>query len=536
MALAPFFAKAAKSASQVLSGFDARAFASSLENAPVAVAWDAQGVSSSEARATLDLLVDLCSRLYPVIRFVPLDAAAASIVGDLTTQARAINPRLDVGDDPSDAAVLVVVGQTPIGADGRKVDRAVIYAGSDGWIASISNKTPIGSGKSVNIFGACVAACLAAANVFRAVFHAQLSNADLDTDVSMSVIDMVPRMRLDTGGGVDLVRPINPDLPDSIDIGEAHLVGIGAIGHATVWALRRTRGVHGTLHLVDGEEYDDTNPQRYVGTTHDQRGAKATSASDAPWVSDGLTIVPHDVTWAQHVSAFASRQGNWRLERVALAVDTAADRVRVQAALPRVIHNAWTRPENIGVARHNFLEGPCVCCFYMPNGPKPNYDDIVADALRIKDPIERKKVRFYIDTGAPLDADALSWIGDRMALDDAHRNELQAFLGKSLQALYTRGICGGVLLTLGDGEAGHQPEMEVPAAFQSALAGILLAAEIVVDAASLRSQPIAPRTEINLLRPLRGTLNAPQLRPPDGSCLCQDSDYQAAYRAKYGLE
>jgi len=59
-----------------------------------------------------------------------------------------------------------------------------------------------------------------------------------------------------------------------IDIGEAFLVGVGAIGNAAVWALARTPGLRGHLHLVDGERLDISNVQRYVLTACEGLGAE----------------------------------------------------------------------------------------------------------------------------------------------------------------------------------------------------------------------------------------------------------------------
>jgi hypothetical protein len=72
-------------------------------------------------------------------------------------------------------------------------------------------------------------------------------------------------------------------------------------------------------------------------------------------------------------------------------------------------------------------------------------------------------------------------------------------------------------------------------AFQSALAGIMLAAEAVIDAAHLRSKTIPVRTEINLLRALGGTLSTPEAKHPSGRCICEDPDFIAAYTSKYDL-
>ncbi|MFL5561736.1 MAG: hypothetical protein ACJ79K_09705, partial [Gemmatimonadaceae bacterium] len=92
--------------------------------------------------------------------------------------------------------------------------------------------------------------------------------------------------------------------------------------------------------------------------------------------------------------------------------------------------------------------------------------------------------------------------------------------------------CAGQILRFG-GELGNAVrQVEVPMAFQSALAGIMVAAE-VVGAVQLRPVRLAVRTEINLLRPLRGTLCTPEAKRLSQRCICQDADFITAYRVKY---
>jgi hypothetical protein len=69
-------------------------------------------------------------------------------------------------------------------------------------------------------------------------------------------------------------------------------------------------------------------------------------------------------------------------------------------------------------------------------------------------------------------------------------------------------------------------------AFQSALAGILLAAGLVGEGAGLRVRT-GRKVVIDLLRPLGTDLLVPTAKHPGGYCLCQDPDYQAAFRAKH---
>lgn len=70
-------------------------------------------------------------------------------------------------------------------------------------------------------------------------------------------------------------------------------------------------------------------------------------------------------------------------------------------------------------------------------------------------------------------------------------------------------------------------------AFQSAMAGILLAAEVVIDASGIRSDALPVRTEINLLKPIAGTLCSPEPKHSSGRCICQDPDFLRAYQEKY---
>ena len=111
---------------------------------------------------------------------------------------------------------------------------------------------------------------------------------------------------------------------------------------------------------------------------------------------------------------------------------------------------------------------------------------------------------------------------------------LLAFASRSLREFYNEAFCGGVILQLGGSTDGEAIRAEAPMAFQSALAGIMLAAETVVDAGRQSDAPIPPVwTVIDLSRPLPPYLSPPAARRTDGACLCNDADYLDAYRAKY---
>jgi hypothetical protein len=220
MALANFFAKSAMAASQALQGFDPATLQQKLELCVVGIAFDHDAAKSSEGKTAVGLAVNLLSRFYPRIAIVDLTRRDRDLTEALALQARAINPAIEILDDVNHVTAMLVVGST------RARAPAGFYLGSDGWIAKVSSKDPVGSGNSGNAFGAGTAICFGTANLFRKVFETELGNGR-DDDLAISLVDLIP----------NALKPANPS-EQSIDLGETHLVGAGAIGTAAVWALR----------------------------------------------------------------------------------------------------------------------------------------------------------------------------------------------------------------------------------------------------------------------------------------------------------
>lgn len=518
MAIAPFIDKIAQSASTLLAGFDAPRFIERLDRLKVAVAVDSHTATTAEGRVATEMLVDLLSRLYPHVDVVTLDNKEESIEFGALLRRRAleINPSISTSERiDRDAFALVVAGSTSP-ADDKDGQRPTIYMGSDGWVARLSSNRSVGFGSTTNPFGAAAAACIAAANVFRLAFGAQLPSSSIDGETSLSLFNYST-----TAESQD-----NPSLPQAIDLGEAFLVGTGAIGHGFASALRKMSGLRGVLHLVDDDYYDSTNPQRYAGVEaaiEGQLKVEYVAAKLRASASPDLLVNAHPTTW----DGYLSQRNDWNLQRVALALDSAEDRVFAQGSLPRKIFNSWTQASNLGVSRHDFLETACVACLY-PIVATPDLDDLVADALRFPEG-QLMLVRKLLDTAQPLDRAMLARIAAQVGVPV---DVLMEFDGAPLIALYQRAACGGSILRWGGQLGSAIREVEVPMAFQSALAGVMLAAEVVLDAIGAKRE-LPVRTEVNLLRPLSGTLSSPEAKRADGRCICQDPDFVAAYREKY---
>ncbi len=201
----------------------------------------------------------------------------------------------------------------------------------------------------------------------------------------------------------------------------------------------------------------------------------------------------------------------------------------VQASLPRWVVNAWTQPGDLGVSRHGFIDAyACLMCLYLPEREVPGHDRLVAEAIGL--PNELRLVRQLLYSGQPLDRQFIERIAGAVGVS---AESLLSFEGEPLQAFYQLAVCGGIVLGLRGSDGAPGREAPVPLAFQSALAGILLAVELVVHAGGVRTSPAMTKTVVDLLRPIGQELSLPIGKHPSGRCICQDQDYVIQYRRKY---
>lgn len=511
--LAPFIAKNALAASHVLRDFNRSEFEQTLLGTPVRLSFGADA-GSAEGRACLDLGVRLLARLYPTLAVHDTTGTNEELAQSLRALARSIHPGITLPDDAPDAVTLVVGRADPAGGGDR------VFVGSQGWTATIDPASPVPLGGTANPFGPGSAACLGAAAVFRFVFADWLPGLPALTRRTMSALH-------------PWADPTDEDLMEvpEADLEETHLVGLGAIGNAALWGFARARGLRGRLHLVDGQAIEISNLQRYVLATNADGEAEATKTAVAVRELEGteLVTVPHPKDW----DAYLAQQQTWDLPRVVVALDTGRDRISVQASLPRVALNAFTGHRDLGVSRHpDFLLRPCLCCLYFPQKKGVPLPQEIANDLGI--PHREVEVRGLLQQKIPVPRTLLDDVAAALGLDVA---DLLRFEGDQLEAFHGVLTCGGELLRLGAAPAGRG--VEAPLAFQSALAGVLLAAETVADAAGLRPDEAPTQTRSDVLATpglFTSDVDDPITKGVNGRCLCEDRDYQDQYARKYGLD
>jgi molybdopterin/thiamine biosynthesis adenylyltransferase len=512
MALAEYFERNAQAAAALVQGFDATLLVSRLGQEVVGLVYDATIEDSAEGEAALDLALRLVSRLYPTLFIGGLPGTKPAFLKRQQHLARSINPRIELSSDLGSATKLLAFGNTKVTGN-RKAKAQTWYVGSDNWFAKLSSTAPVGSGSSGNPLGAGAAACVAVANIFRAVFVNELGDTALDTEVATSLLDLRPA---EAGSA-------NPAL-SSVSLVDVHLVGAGAIGNGALWALSRMR-CEGKLHVVDHESVSDSNLQRYVMlVAADQTKPKAALAEE--WLkpfNPRLTVVPHVKDWAAHVAGIEGH----KVDTVLSAVDSADARIEIQASLPRVIYNGWTQRGEAGVSRHWFLgEAACLACLYLPTGQAPSEDVVFARALRLgEDDATVREVRRRLHFVVPTERAFLERIAAAAGVDV---DKLAPFENRQLRELYVEGVCGGRVMEFH--QAALQVKAEVPMGFQSALAGILLAAELA------RPYPLKQTmTQIDLLSTFPERPGSPRAKTLVPRCLCLDDDFIEVFKQKYGV-
>ena len=498
MALADYLHRDAVAISQILQGFETDAFVERLEDVRVTIAFGEQAVASGDGRDLLDLTIRLAARLYPSLS-VATTAGGEQAAAELTRLARDINPKIEVSEVSSPNIAL------SIGTDAPAIDAPTIYAGCCGWVGQVGTRHPYETNDVGNPFGAGFAACLAAANLFRCLFLPEgIAVADEDTSFPADG-DSLPRLTAEP-------------LTDSLV-----LVGAGAIGNSAAWALARTPLI-GKVYLVDPEAVELSNLQRYALCTRcDEGGTKVDIAARA--FRNGLQPVTYRGTWASFLEAYG-----YRWERVMVAVDSARDRRAVQASLPRWIANAWTQIGDLGASTHTFLgPGACLSCLYLPAQESKSDDQIIAEGLKI--PELQDQVRVLLGSGRGADEAICVAIADAWQVPIS---KLGQYVGKPIRELWAEGVCGGGIIPLGG--AGPTPrDLQVPLAFQSALAGVLLAAETARDILTAGAQRETQVRRMDLLRPVGESHPQKALKSGTGRCICEDQDFVSAYQAKYEL-
>ena len=409
---------------------------------------------------------------------------------------------LNFGGDWDASATLV------FGREKFSGTRNALYAGSSGWSCYLSAGGPCPWVPAVpNALGAMHAGALAVGEVFK-----MLAREARPETAARLEYDLVTHGRAR--------QPVtDPPVPEMVDLGDLTVVGCGAIGQALCYALSAATGLAGRVTLLDPDNFDESNEQRYMTMFEGERGmpkvmraGEILSARNPP-----LRVNGTDLTYEAYMET-----ADARVSEVAVCVDNVKTRLNAQAALPRTLWNGWTDVEpgslRYGVSRHSLAgSSACLACYYRPGGGPPSGEDMEAS----KTGLSKDRIREIRARGEPCSRGLLAEVarGAGMPL-----RRLLPFEGRPFGDLL-HGDCG--VFSMRPGE----PEAPTPAPHQPALAGILLASQLILERLAPKAAALRSLSDFDALRVPGPLCLVESKRHPD--CFCNDPAYRRAYERKW---
>lgn len=514
MSLARFFSRNADAILRVADVANRDALERRLSDAAVAVV-AGDHVEDDLARSQGYLFaVDLAARLYPTLGL----AGPAPLVEKAAERAQEINPVIDI----IEPKVTLPTLSYEMVAEARG-----IAVSASGWNVTVDGEPePSNAAEGA---ASLAAATLGVSELFREVFADSLEHPRRDTGpASWNLITLEPAS--------DSLRSAR-----RVDVGRVHLAGCGAIGQAAVATLRAS-GATGTLVAVDPEPIELSNLQRYVLTDDSSEGDAKVEIVKRALAGAALNVETVEAHWTADLGTKATT--------VLAAVDSAKDRIALQASLPRSIYNAYTDQLDLGWSRHEaFGTTACLACLYWPVGPGKSRSVQIGEILG-ENPA---RITGYLVTGTPIGEplpatiqpprgtppeDIQRWQATALSDDIALRgglpeSKIAAWRSKAVDELHREAICGGAFVELSD-LAGARRDVAVPLAHQSVLAGIMLAIQLITanSDALLDHRPKNNEGRVNVLKsPLPNSTKRARTR----GCLCSDADFMDQHRARWPM-
>ena len=402
--------------------------AAAIENALTLA--EIASVSMPEAEAALGVVA--------AVTFDPCDDTARQIAGEVEALlSRTVQTTFGT-DGKSDVVAELVIGNELSRTQGAKVylsvkaGEAVLQRGGG------DNRSCARIPRVLHVLIACVAT----GAVLQRVLPGALPGPEKDTLV-LRYAEL----------GLDLGRLLEP-----IDIGRAYLAGAGAVGNGFLWAVRHLNLV-GRLDIVDDDcvSKGNLNRQVWFGDEDVSRLKAVQLAAKAGKHCGGLALVPRECR-LQDLPEKSERA--W-LERLIVGVDSRRARRALQNECPGEVFDASTTDISEVVLHHNRqpMAAACLSCVYPPDEEEYSRERHIAERLEVAvDEVRRERV-------SPESARKIVRKYPQLACGDV--------VGVAFDTLFKR------LCSEGELDGGPGKRVVAPFAFVSALAGAMLALEVV---------------------------------------------------------
>ena len=252
------------------------------------------------------------------------------------------------------------------------------------------------------------------------------------------------------------------DTPQSVTLPESHLVGVGAVGSAAIYALAHVDECRGILHLIDNEKVDESNLNRYVLMRRRDRECWKVDVACEALGRTAIRTVPYRDAFARYITEYGAD-----VELLLSPVDSEEGRRGLAKTLPHRVINAATGGTTVTVSTHGFNDGKaCLHCLYPVALNHASREDIMAAEMGLPP----ETVRELVQTNAPIGAGLVAQIEENRGVE---RGRWAGNVGAQINSFYVRAVCGDAELSL------PHTNVIAPLSFISASAGIVLAAELI---------------------------------------------------------
>jgi len=309
--------------------------------------------------------------------------------------------------------------------------------------------------------------------------------------------------------------------PRGVPLGTVTLVGLGGLGSGFLYAVRALGATRGPLRLIDFDQVDDSNLQRYVFNKVADIGRLKVDVAVERLAGLGLALAPYPMTFKEYFDAHPAAPG----EVVVSALDHRSKRRELQGFIPERVVNASLGYENQLSVTGFGDGGACLYCLYFPDELDDAQDAAQAAAVGLS----LEQLRSMRQTGEPV---TLAMCRARANSLDLAVTGLDHLVGSPVDTFY-RELCAGQNLPATSELRGD--EVWVPLPFQAALGGILLASETV----KLVDPRLAGRQLKNFFvwRNFRQPRSAMRYhKAPHPRCpLCGRPEFRAVYGRRFGF-
>lgn len=343
---------------------------------------------------------------------------------------------------------------------------------SSGWMAAIeygSAPAPLPPAPDESIpFGAIIAACLGAAEVFKRLLQAAPAKVASFEPAVLSAFDY--SVAADASGNNS-----GPAIPQ-ISLPQTLLAGAGAIGNAFTYALRQVPDISGSLVVVDKKPIAMTGWNRCIETMYDDAfgpNRSKVSIIERAFSGTGIECTAGEGELEDYITRIHQKQSP-RPKVIVSGVDNNEIRGSLQSMWPDLLLEGATRNAGLHVFKYDYYkETACLKCIH-PTRP--------SDATTVSPSRDIARV-----TGLPEQVIMAALRGEDINLRAEDLGQVTPEYASRLKGQVGQSMCS-VLADVS--QYSTRPELVPKAAtvsFVSVMAGTLVAAELVKWAGGLGS-------------------------------------------------